>query len=117
MLTQHTKNKDTRRRIREGSSFRNKLIAELCKLLKIKHTFSSPHHPQGDGKCERMNHTLIKSLHLECKNQTEWADRIASVVMRVSRWKSVSRRIRIEHEVVNVLLAVTLNENNEFSEQ
>jgi len=26
----------------QGSSFRNKLIAELCKLLKIKHTFSSP---------------------------------------------------------------------------
>jgi len=59
------------------SSFRNKLIAELCKLLKIKHTFSSP---QGDGKCQRMNQTLIKSLRLECKNQTEWADRIASVL-------------------------------------
>jgi len=27
------------------SSFRNKLIAELCKLLKMKHAFSSPHHP------------------------------------------------------------------------
>jgi len=26
----------------QGSSFRNKLIAELCKLLKIKHTLSSP---------------------------------------------------------------------------
>jgi len=55
-----------------GSLFRNKLIAELCKLLKIKHTFSSPHYPQGDGKCERMNQTLIKSLRLECKNQSKW---------------------------------------------
>jgi len=63
-----------------GSSFCNKLIAELCKLLKIKHTFSSPHDPQGDGKCERMNQTLIKSLRLECKKQTEWADRIPSVL-------------------------------------
>jgi len=42
-----------------GSSFRHKLIAELCKLLKIKHTFSSPHHPEGDGKCERMNQTIF----------------------------------------------------------
>jgi len=40
-----------------------------------------------------------------------------SLVIRVSRWKSVSRRIRIEHEIVSELLAVLLNENNEFSEQ
>ena len=31
-----------------GWSFRNKLIAELCKLFKTKHTISSPHHPQTD---------------------------------------------------------------------
>ena len=49
-----------------GSSFRNKLIAELCKLFKIKHTISSPHHPQTDGKCERMNKTIIESLRLVC---------------------------------------------------
>jgi len=47
----------------QGSSFRNKLIAELCKLLNIKHTFSSPHHPETDGKCEKNesdNYTFIK---------------------------------------------------------
>jgi len=64
-----------------GSSFRNKLIAELCRLLKIKHTFSSPHHPQGDGKCERMNQTIIKSLKLMCKDQTDWAENITPVLM------------------------------------
>jgi len=63
-----------------GSSFRNKLIAELCKLLKIKHTFSSPHHPQGVGKCERMNQTLIKSLRLVCNKQTERVDRIPTAL-------------------------------------
>lgn len=63
-----------------GSSFRNKLIAELWKLLKIKHTFSSSHHPQGDGKYERMNQTIIKSLRLVCNNQYEWADKIPSVL-------------------------------------
>jgi len=63
-----------------GSASRNKLIAELCKLLEIKHTFSSPHHPQGDGKCERMNQTIIKSLRLECKDQTKWAEKVPSVL-------------------------------------
>ena len=29
----------------QGSSFRNKLIAQLCKLLHIKHRFSSPQPP------------------------------------------------------------------------
>lgn len=64
-----------------GSSFRNKLIAELCKLLNIKHTISSPHHPQTDGKCERMNQTIIKSLRLVCDDQTEWSDKVAPVLM------------------------------------
>ena len=40
-----------------GSSFRNKLIAELCKLFKIKHTISSPHHPQTDWKFETCQKT------------------------------------------------------------
>jgi len=65
----------------QGAGFRSKLIGELCRLLKIKQTFSSPYHPAGDGKCERMNQTVIKSLKLICDNQTEWVDRIVPVLM------------------------------------
>jgi len=65
----------------QGSSFRNKLIDELCKVLKIKHTYSSPHHPSGDGKVERLNQTLIKSLRLICEQQTEWVDRLPTALM------------------------------------
>ena len=36
-----------------GSSFRNKLIAELCKSFKIQHRIGGPHHPQTDGKCKK----------------------------------------------------------------
>ena len=64
-----------------GSSFKNKLIAELCKLFKIKHTISSPHHPQMDGKCERMNKTIIESLRLVCKDQTDWAQNVTPALM------------------------------------
>jgi len=51
---------------------------------------------------------------------------IYGVGQSVSRWKSdiirqsclaVSARIRIEHEIVSVLLAVSLNEHNEFTKQ
>jgi len=43
--------------------------------------FSSPHHPQTDGKCEKMNHTIIHSLKLTCKDQTDWAQNITPVLM------------------------------------
>ena len=29
-----------------------------------------------DGKCERMNKTIIESLRLVCKDQTDWAQNI-----------------------------------------
>ena len=65
----------------QGSSFKNKLIAQLCKLLNIKHRFSSPHHPQTDGKAERMVQTVIRSLRLICDTQTQWAEKLTPVLM------------------------------------
>ena len=65
----------------QGSSFRNKLIAQLCKLLNIKHRFSSSHHPHTDGKAERMVQTVIRSLKLICDTQTQWAEKITPVLM------------------------------------
>ena len=65
----------------QGSSFKNKLIAQLCKLLNIKHRFSSPHHQQTDGKAERMVQTVIRSLKLICDTQTQWAEKLTPVLM------------------------------------
>jgi len=64
-----------------GSSFKNRLIAQLCTLLNIKHRFTSPHHPQTDGKAERMIQTVVRSLKLVCENQSQWADKITPVLM------------------------------------
>jgi len=100
-----------------GSFFHNKLIAELCKLLKIKHTFSSPHHPQGDEKCERKNQTIIKLLRLECKDQTEWAERVPSVLYsyraNVATPLDVSPYFALYGREMNVAIDTTLMSDTE----
>jgi len=64
-----------------GAAFRNKLMTELCKLLQIKHIFSSPIHPAGKEKVERTNRSLITSLKLVCAKQEDWAQNIAPVLL------------------------------------
>jgi len=55
----------------QGTAFRNRLITLLCKLLHIKHIYSSPFHPEGNAKVERTNRTLATILRMICSNQTE----------------------------------------------
>jgi len=63
-----------------GTAFRNKLIAELCRLLHIKHIFSSPIHAAGNAKVERVNRTVLTSLKLICDKQENWTKYIAPVL-------------------------------------
>jgi len=54
-----------------GTAFRNKLMTELCKLLKIKHIMSSPRHAAGNSQVERTNRTLMSSLKSVCERQED----------------------------------------------
>ena len=42
----------------QGTAFKNRLLTLLCKLLRIKHIYSSPFHPEGNAKVERANRTI-----------------------------------------------------------
>ena len=44
-----------------GSQFISKDFQELTRLLEIEHTFTSPSHPQSNGKLERFHRTLKKA--------------------------------------------------------
>ena len=46
----------------QGRQFESKLVSEMCKVLKICKTRTTPYHPQGDGLVERFNRTLISML-------------------------------------------------------
>ena len=77
----------------QARSFRNKLVEQLCKLLKIKHVFSSPYHAQSNGQVERCNQTLVKSLRLICDKQEQWDDFIAPVLFSYRATVTVSTNI------------------------
>jgi len=55
-------------------------MTELCKLLRIKHIFSSPIHPAGNAKVDQANKTLMTSLKMVCAKQEDWAQNIAPVL-------------------------------------
>ena len=47
----------------QGRNFESTLIHELCQLLKIDKTRTTPYHPSGNGQCERQNSTAMNLVH------------------------------------------------------
>ncbi len=45
-----------------GTHFVNELIQKLTKRFRIKHSLSSPYHPQSNGLVERFNKTLCEGI-------------------------------------------------------
>ena len=65
----------------QGTQFESNIIQELCKLLNIKKTRTTPYHPMGNGITERFNRTLIKMLGtLENNQKADWKSHIPSLV-------------------------------------
>ncbi len=66
----------------QGRDFESKLFKEMCILLSIKKTRTTPYHPQSDGQVERFNRTLLNMLskHVE-DDQTDWDIHIPHVMM------------------------------------
>ncbi|KAL4092466.1 hypothetical protein QTP88_026967 [Uroleucon formosanum] len=57
----------------QGTEFLSKILAETCKLLKIKKCNTSPYHPQANGALERSHRTLGEYLrHFVDKDQMNW---------------------------------------------
>eukprot|EP01018_Ginkgo_biloba_P006973 Gb_21718 [translate_table: standard] len=45
-----------------GKYFKNKEVRALCDKFHIKHKWSTPYYPQGNGQAEASNKTLIKII-------------------------------------------------------
>ena len=58
----------------QGTNFESNLFKELCKMLGILKTRTSPYHPQCDGQVESMNRTIIEHLVLNTANPADTWD-------------------------------------------
>lgn len=57
----------------QGTQFESKLFRNICDLLDIKKTRTTPYHPASDGLVERMNRTLEKMLSARVSaNHDDW---------------------------------------------
>ena len=56
----------------QGPQFESRLMKDVCNLLDITKTRTTPYHPQSDGMIERFNRTLEKMLSTCVTDHQEW---------------------------------------------
>ena len=66
----------------QGRQFESELYQEVCFLLDIKKTRTTPYHPQSDGMVERFNKTLEGLLRAFVNEEhSDWDERLPYVLM------------------------------------
>ena len=66
----------------QGTNFESKVFGEICKLLNIEKTRTTPLHPQSDGQVERFSRTLIEMLRGKIKeDQKDWDLQLPACMM------------------------------------
>ena len=66
----------------QGRQFESGLFSEVCQLLDIKKTRTTPYHPASNGATERMNRVILAMLAIFCnKNDADWDKYLPLVIM------------------------------------
>ena len=64
----------------QGRNFESELIKEMCDILGINKTRTTPYHPQSDGMVERYNQTLATQLSMFVnENHSDWDEHLHTV--------------------------------------
>ena len=64
----------------QGKSFESAAIYQLCTLMGITKSKTSPYHPQGNGMTERFNRTLLSMLGtLDPMRKSNWASHVEAL--------------------------------------
>ena len=66
----------------QGRQFESELLAEVCSLLKVRKSHTTPYHPPGNGMVERFNRTLLSMLATVTHDHPrEWEQHIHKVCL------------------------------------
>ena len=66
----------------QSRQFESNLVTEVCKLLGICKTRTTPYHSQGDGLVERFKRTLVDMLAITAKdNPFDWENHVCAICM------------------------------------
>jgi len=70
----------------QGAQFQSQLMGDLCRILGVNQSRTTPYHPQGNGVVERNNRMLGDALRslLFGRGQEEW-DVVLPQIMRAYR--------------------------------
>ena len=66
----------------QGRQFEGQVMQEICRILHIRKTKTTPYHPQGDGLVERFNRTLQDMLAMTVKDHPfDWEEALRKVCL------------------------------------
>ena len=66
----------------QGQNFESAVITDICKLLAVRKSRTTPYHPQSDGLVERCNRTLLSMLATAVAEQPfQWEDHLRRLCM------------------------------------
>ena len=66
----------------QGRQFESDLLKEICRILRITKSRTTPYHPQSDGLVERFNRTLKHMLATTLRDYPfDWENRLRKVCM------------------------------------
>uniref|UniRef100_A0A8C1NT83 Gypsy retrotransposon integrase-like protein 1 n=2 Tax=Cyprinus carpio TaxID=7962 RepID=A0A8C1NT83_CYPCA len=68
----------------QGTPFMSRMMADVCKLLKVQQLRTTVYHPQTDGLIERFNQTLKQMLHrVAAEDKRDWDQMLPYVLFGI----------------------------------